>query len=94
MLGKRINRSWVGRGSAKRDSHCWNLRKAWMNADARAQNSERELTVHGWEGGRKTRRPLLELAQDVDGSGRKGATLGKRINPQSAKRDGHRANVP
>jgi len=26
-------------------------RKAWMNADARAQNLERELTVHGWEGG-------------------------------------------
>ncbi len=36
-LGKRINRS----PSATRDSHCWNSRKTWKNADAR------ELTVNG-----------------------------------------------
>ena len=50
-LGKRINRSWVGKGAAKLGGHCWNLRKTRNNADARAQRSERELTVHGWEGG-------------------------------------------
>ena len=46
-LERKEKRDWVGRGSAKRDSHCWNLRKTWMNANARAQNSEREKMFMG-----------------------------------------------
>ena len=44
--GKKNVIGWV-RGSARRDSHCWNLRKTWMNANARAQNSEREKMFMG-----------------------------------------------
>ncbi len=57
-------RSWVGRGSTKRDNHCWNSRNGAHrrslgfavclqrnNADARAQNSNGEQDVLGWEGG-------------------------------------------
>ena len=47
-LERRTRRDWAGRGSARRDSHCWNSRKTWMNADARAQNSDGESNVIGW----------------------------------------------
>jgi len=42
------------------------LRKTWMNADARAQNLERELTVHGWEGGPQDSAAIRDFAQGVD----------------------------
>ena len=40
-LGKRINRSWVGKGAAKLSGHCWNLCKTWTEADA-GRNARKE----------------------------------------------------
>ena len=40
----------------------------WTFASARAQNSERELTVLGWEGGPQDSAAVRDFAQDVDGS--------------------------
>ena len=68
-LRKRSHRS----PSARHGGNCWNLRKTWMLASARAQRSERELTVPRPQSSAAIR----DFAQDVDGSERKGATLGK-----------------
>jgi hypothetical protein len=68
-------------------------RKTWMLASARAQNSNGELTVPGWEGGPQHSAAIRDFAQDVDVSFRKGAKLERRINRSwagrgSAKRGG------
>jgi hypothetical protein len=41
-------------------------RKTWMLASARAQNSNGEVTVPGWEGGPQSSAAVRDFAQGVD----------------------------
>jgi len=43
----------------------------WATQGARAQRSERELTVHGWGGGPQSSAAIRDFAQDVDERGRR-----------------------
>jgi len=55
-----------GKGVRKTRRQYVTSRKTWTEADARAQNSNGELTVHGWEGGPQSSAAIRDFAQDVD----------------------------